>query len=49
MANITQYDIDMQRQGKMDQGLNQAIQGFAGIEENRERALAEKRAIWRFS
>jgi hypothetical protein len=43
MAFITQYDIDMQRQRGMDQGLNQALQGFQGVEENRRRALDLKR------
>lgn len=45
MANITQYDIDMQRQGKMDQGLGVMLQGLQGMQEDRKRALAEKRAL----
>jgi hypothetical protein len=43
MAYITQYDVDMQRQAKANQGLQTAIQGFQGMEENRQRALQTKR------
>lgn len=44
MAYITQYDVDMQKQSRMNQGLQSAVQGFSGMEENRQRALAQKRA-----
>lgn len=44
MAFISQYDIDMEKQNRMNQGLNMALQGFEGIEQNRRRALEQRRA-----
>jgi hypothetical protein len=44
MAFVSQYEIDMQKQKRMDQGLGMALEGYQGIEENRRRALELKRA-----
>jgi hypothetical protein len=44
MAYITQYEIDRDRQNRFNQGLNVAVQGLEGIEENRRRAVDAKRA-----
>lgn len=44
MAYVTQYDLDMQKQKQMDQGLGMVLQGIQGFDENRRRALETKRA-----
>jgi hypothetical protein len=43
MAYVTQEQLDQQKQQRFDGALGGVLQGLQGMEENRKRALAEKR------